>query len=65
MLNGFRFDREVLELLPIVGLVVCSRLPILLDDDLPSFLMEPKNELRLVVPEVEDILVDMDWWWLE
>lgn len=37
-----------------------SPLPILLDADLPSFLMEPKNDL-LLVPVFDDMMVEVRW----
>jgi len=46
----------MLPMLELLGLD-SSGLPILLEDDLPSFLMDPKKELLLLVPELKDILV--------
>jgi hypothetical protein len=60
-LNGFKglLVRLVELLLPMAELSELVSLPfdILLEDDLANFLMEPKKELLLVVPEFEDILV--------
>jgi hypothetical protein len=59
-LNGFRL--LLLGLLELLGLASLS-LPILLEDDLPILLMEPKKELLLLVPELPDILVVEERGW--
>ena len=44
-------------MLELLGLASLG-LPILLEPDLPSFLMDPKKELLLLVPELNDMLVE-------